>query len=288
MTHVNSQFEDKFIAFIDVLGFKNLVERAEAGDGITIQQLAEIQNKLGSPKNREQLSKCGPIICPQSAFRSKDLDLRLTQMSDSSLLSTEVSPAGVINLVHLCWSMVVDLLYMGLLCRGYITRGSILHTEERFIGSGFHAALKNEKNVRFKAEEGDTGTPYVEVNPGVTSYIDESGDACLKEMFSRMVERFDGTVALFPFKRLSHSFIVGGFGVKFDSNHEKVSNDSIRTELHRLRARVMSFANAGDERAVRKTKHYISAIERQLRACDSTDQMIDAFLQPLPRGDGRR
>ncbi len=288
MTQGNMQFEDKFIGFIDVLGFKNLVERAEAGDGITVQHLVEVQDKMGSPGDREHFSKFGPTICPQSTFRRKDLDFRLTQMADSSLLSAEVSPAGVINLAHLCWSMVVDLLYMGLLCRGYITRGSILHTEERFIGSGFHDALKNEKNVRFKAEEGDTGTPYVEVDPRVTSYIDESGDACLKEMFSRMVERFDGTVALFPFKRLSHSFIVGGFGVKFDSNHEKASNASIRTELHHLRERVMSFANAGDERAVRKTKHYISAIEPQLGVCDRTDHMIDALLQPLPRGGGRR
>src|SRR5690349_257687 len=116
------EFKEKFVGFIDVLGFKELVREAEAGTGISLDELLTLIQCLGSPKDRERFVNHGPRICPQSQYKSKDLDFRITQISDCAIVSTEISPAGAINLISHCWDSVIELMPKGILCRGFITR----------------------------------------------------------------------------------------------------------------------------------------------------------------------
>ena len=41
------EFKDKFIGFVDMLGFKKLVEATDAGTGMTLTELLEIQSHWG-------------------------------------------------------------------------------------------------------------------------------------------------------------------------------------------------------------------------------------------------
>ena len=93
----HNDFADKFIGFVDVLGFTQLVEKAEAGEGMPLDRLLELLEALGSPADQERFASRGPVLCPQSAHTRRDLDFRLTQVSDCVVVSTEISPAGVIN-----------------------------------------------------------------------------------------------------------------------------------------------------------------------------------------------
>jgi hypothetical protein len=61
-----SQFADKFVAYIDILGFKALVAGAEAGGAMTLDRLLELQDNLGE-KGRLN-------CCPQSERRQANLD----------------------------------------------------------------------------------------------------------------------------------------------------------------------------------------------------------------------
>ncbi len=140
-------FRDKFVAFLDILGFKDMVERAEAGRGWTLPDLLRILSRLGSSDARGVIEQSGPRTCPGSAVLRRDLDLRVTQISDCVVASAEVSPAGVINLVHQCWASVMELLHEGVLCRGYITRGPVYHTDSQCIGTAYQRAVVNEKRV---------------------------------------------------------------------------------------------------------------------------------------------
>ena len=90
----DTDFKDKFIGFVDILGFKKFVEAAEAGTGMSLAELLELLRELGTVDDRRNLEKYGPTICPTSAYRQRDLDFRLTQISDCVVVSTEVSPAG--------------------------------------------------------------------------------------------------------------------------------------------------------------------------------------------------
>jgi hypothetical protein len=112
------EYQDKFIAYIDILGFKKLVEDSENGTGLPLSKLIEILQLLGTSEDVSRLKKNGPIICPGSKYIQRDLNFKLTQISDCVVISSEVSPAGVINLVNYCAQVVLRLLEKGIMCRG--------------------------------------------------------------------------------------------------------------------------------------------------------------------------
>ena len=274
------KFKDKFIGFIDILGFKDLVKSAEHGNGMTLPELLKMTEKLGSSEEKEHFVKYGPTTCPQSSYIQQDLDFQITQTSDCVIVSSEVSPAGVINLINYCWKAVINLLQDGIMCRGYITKGPIYHAGTRFVGSGYQKACSKEKNTTaFKREADERGTPFVEVDPMVCSYVKNCKDRCVKEMFSRMVKDDGHVAALFPFKRLAHSFMIGH---NFDPQKEKTSNQNMRLSIEMLKEHVMEFVDESSPRAVKKAERYVEALNAQLVVCDRTDEMIDMLNSPFP------
>lgn len=134
----------------------------------------------------------------------------------------------------------------------------------------------------FKREADERGTPFVEVDRAVCDYVTNCQDRCVKEMFSRYVGDDGELVALFPFKRLAHSFVVAGFGQKFDPEKERRSNQNVRVMLENFKRRVMSFVDTSNPSAVRKAEHYIHALDAQLVVCDRTDEMIALLSSPFP------
>lgn len=128
------KFEEKFIAFIDMLGFKNLVEAAESGKGISLPEIMELLKKLGTKEDNNKFNQHGPTTCPNSAYLQRDLNFKIIQISDCAIVSSEISPAGLINLVSHCWGAVIKLLMDGIMCRGYITKGLIFHSDTQVIG----------------------------------------------------------------------------------------------------------------------------------------------------------
>ena len=278
----NVEFKEKFISFLDVLGFKKLVEAAEAGTTTPLNDALEVLQELASPEERGKFEKHGPKCCPQSKYVQRNLDFRITQVSDCFIVSSEVSPAGAINLVNYCWTVVFLLLKKGFLCRGYITKGLISHTDEHFIGTGYHKAFEHEANVTaFKREADERGTPFVEIDKIVCDYVDRCEDQCVKELFSRFAKGDGNVMALFPIKRLAHSFIVAGYGRILDAEREKQANANVRRKVRSIKETVMSLADNSNPNAVRKTGHYIRALDDQLDVCDKTDEFIEHLKSRL-------
>ncbi len=282
---VEAGFEEKFVAFIDLMGFKGMVEAAERGERRTVPEIFELMDILGNEKGRAAIHKDGPKICPMSPRVREDLAFEVTQVSDCAIVSAEISPAGVIALVNHCWSAVIMLLTKGVLVRGYITRGSLIHRHGRLLGSGYQDAYARETGiVAFRKEADEKGTPFVEVDPAITSYVAEQSDGCVKEMFSRMVESDGSVTALYPFKRLAHSFSIGGIGrPAFDPDKEKRSNDNLRKRIMTLIDKVTAGVEPSNTAALGKTRHYIAALVKQIEVCDQTDVMIDRLSQPIGR-----
>ena len=275
-------FTDKFVAFVDILGFKQLVADAEQGKGLPLPDLLHLLEYLGTGKERASFDKYGPRCCPCAPRIEKNLDFRVTQISDCAIVSAEVSPAAAINVVSHCWGSVIELMAKGIMCRGYIKRGKVFHTDTQVIGSGYQDAYQAESRVNaFKREADERGTPYVEVDTEVSDYIAAQADACVKEMFSRMVKRdVDDAIVLFPFQKLQHSFIMAGFGHTFDPDKERVSNQNLRANIVRMKERVWSFVDQSNASAVSKAGHYIEALDAQLQECDKTDEVIRMWESP--------
>ncbi|HKO98078.1 MAG TPA: hypothetical protein VJU86_13865 [Pyrinomonadaceae bacterium] len=274
------KFIDKFIAFVDVLGFKSLVEASEAGTGMPLVELLELLENLGSGDERLNFGKHGPTCCPNSSYLQRNLDFRVTQISDCVIVSAEISPAGLINLIHHCWGATMMLLKLGIMCRGYITQGTIYHTEKHVIGSGYQNAYAAESAVSFKRAADERGTPFVELDRAVYDYVQQCQDNCVTEMFSRFVRREGEAAALFPFQALSHSFLVSG-DRKFNPQEERRANQDTRLMLKRVRTRVMDFIDPSSPSAIQKAAHYLSAIDAQLIVCDKKDEEIEALTSPI-------
>ena len=184
------EFKDKFIGFLDVLGFKKMVESAEAGKGMPLSELLDILKELGSPKDQDKFRTYGPTTCPESTHIQRNIDFRLTQISDCVIVSSEVSPAGVINLINHCWGAVIKLMSKGIMCRGYITRGSVYHSDDHIVGSGYNDAYSKESEVSaFQREADERGTPFVEVDKAVCDYVEKHGDNCVKKCLIVMLKQ---------------------------------------------------------------------------------------------------
>ncbi len=69
------EFKQKFIGFIDILGYKNLVEKAEKEYSITLNDLLELAKDSGSWEDVVKYQKYGPTICSGSLYYQYDLDL---------------------------------------------------------------------------------------------------------------------------------------------------------------------------------------------------------------------
>jgi hypothetical protein len=87
------EFVERFIGYVDVLGFESLVEAAEVGTGLSLDELISLLKDLGTSDQRLQFERNGPIVCPQSSYSTRNLDFRITQVSDCVVVSAEVSPA---------------------------------------------------------------------------------------------------------------------------------------------------------------------------------------------------
>lgn len=277
-------YKDKFVAFIDILGFKYIVEQSASGDGLELSEILALLESFGKPLERDGYEKHGPTICPCSRHIDKNLDFRLTQISDCVIISAEVSPAGVINLLSHCFTVVLGFLRKGIMCRGYVTRGPVYHTETQVLGTGYQSAYAAEAGVSaFKKDADERGTPFVEIDPSVAEYVANSTDDCVKKMYERMVKSDGEVSAIFPFSSLSHSFAIGGWiGEKFNPDNERRANDVVRSNIRKLKQRVEERIDFSNPKAVNKARYYLGLLDNQLDLCDATDDMIDKLCRPFP------
>lgn len=275
-------FKDKFVAFIDIMGFKSMVEESEAGSGRPITDLIELMRDLGTAETKSSLEAHGPSICPESKRVAPNVDFELTQASDCAIVSTEVSPAGVVHILDHCWIAAMALLRKGVLIRGYVTRGRVYHAGTIILGTGYHSAFQREQGVTaFKMEMDETGTPFIEIDQTVQDYIRTETDPCVRKMADRMTRSHESVMAIYPFKRISHSFSIGGGSEPFDPDKQKAANDRVRNRIQRYRDAIANQPGAQAGKAALKIRHYLAALDAQLEVADRTDEMIDALLSPV-------
>lgn len=184
--------QDKFVAFVDILGFQSKVNSLEECEGFGLSDLLELCSKLSQKSHVDSIAEYGPVICPESQCTSRGLSYEVTQISDCAIISVEISPAGIINLLQHVSACVFGLLTRGVMVRGYLTRGSIYHRDNQFIGTGYQHALQMEKEVSaFRMPTDSTSTPFVEIDADVVKYVREETDRCVKEIFNRLTKEDD-------------------------------------------------------------------------------------------------
>lgn len=271
--------KDKFIAFVDILGFSDLVEAAERNGGGDFSRLLELAQVLGSPADANRFRQSGPKICPHSGYVARDLDFQVTQIADCVVVSAEVSPAAIMNLAHYCFGISVKLLSKGALCRGVVTRGNIHHSEGQFIGTGYMRAYRDERHVAFlRTEKTEKGTPFIQVDDAIAEYVRDETDECVRKMFAR-ITRSDGTyTAIYPFGVLSNA-PAAFIGPDFDPLHWKAAvQRSIGYRQADLAAFECAEQRGTTENAKLKIRHYKRGLEEVIERLRVKEAVLDQMI----------
>lgn len=119
--------EDRIIAFIDILGFKELIENADkANDYTKISNLITKSSKIFSELNATQ-------------------DFQFTQFSDSFVLSCKSFKMddSMVFMIHL-QELINMFLSENILLRGGVTIGKVKHTKKLLMGTGMNRAYELE------------------------------------------------------------------------------------------------------------------------------------------------
>ena len=123
---------DRYCAFIDILGFRELV-RSLANEGSRFEKLRTLLSKIHSPAN--------------PATKSWDIGFRAQSISDAVAISTLVSETGLIHLFIAVENLAVDLLKEGYLIRGALVKGKLYQDDKMVFGEALVRAFELEKSV---------------------------------------------------------------------------------------------------------------------------------------------
>jgi hypothetical protein len=250
------QIKEKFIAFVDILGFTALVQ-SEEQSGRGLSRPLELMKLLGASGQTHHAG-----VCPHSKRFAPDIDFKLTQISDCVVISVEVSPAGSVNLTNYCFGIVITLLAKGVLCRGYMTRGNIIHDDHQFVGTGYMHAAGKEKSVSFmQADLEDEGTPFIQIDETITAYVSKETDDCVRKMIARMVRSDETYTAIYPFEAMSRipsALIDRDFDPKY---WKKNLQNSIVYRERDLAIFDEAERQTANEKAKKKIRHYKRGLE---------------------------
>ncbi len=271
-----TEFKTKYIAFIDILGFKSLITKAENGE-VSIGEIKGILRDLGNLKFAEELKHYRPI-CPESEHIETDLSFRITQCSDSTLASCEVSPSGLVHIIDYTKQVVFKMMKKGIMCRGYIDKGTIYHEEDYFFGTGFHRVCKKELTAdAFKKYEEERNTPYVKLDERVLDDLDNCSDQCAKKIANRFIKRIENEAVISPWKIFE--LLMNGMAF----NEEAAEGiRAIQSDVEYLRAKVREYISESNISVMAKFDHYNEELDQVLVKCDEAIALSQVLKQPFP------
>lgn len=131
----SSIYEDRILAFVDILGFKDMIGRS-ADDSEKQRLIRAAMDIIHSYKVLNDAGEDGGL---------RKFGVQVTTFSDSAILSYPVSFDGglfhvLLDLIHL----QIDLAYLGVLIRGGVTIGLAYHDEVNAFGPAMVEAYELE------------------------------------------------------------------------------------------------------------------------------------------------
>jgi hypothetical protein len=125
---ITTDSEERYAAFLDLLGFKALVEAAES-DANERQRLEEVL-----------------VLLSQTLCNYPRLGFRFTCFSDCIVITSDAMPEGLWDIFHAVETLTRNLLQFDVLIRGGITRGRAFHSAQYVYGTAISRAATIEKD----------------------------------------------------------------------------------------------------------------------------------------------
>lgn len=145
--NIVAEYSEKFVAFIDILGFSEIVKRSET-DPKWMQTLADALNQTGSLEASFMAVQKGTRAEDGELHFTDDTSVWRTSISDSLVFSTHDASNNYLYMM-LMWieEVVLRLLEIGVLCRGGIAKGKFFHSRATVFGPAMVTAYKLETTV---------------------------------------------------------------------------------------------------------------------------------------------
>lgn len=137
------EFQNRLVAYIDLLGFSDRVRKADAGDESALVSILAVLKSFEETK--DGVSKGG--------FRRYVAQLECTHASDAVVLSTPYGQAEDERMTLLGFLYFLKQFQLRLLgnhrylCRGYVCAGKMYHKDPVFFGVPYMKAFEMEKKV---------------------------------------------------------------------------------------------------------------------------------------------
>lgn len=167
----SNAIEQRFVAFIDLLGFSAIISRIEQSkdkDDPELHILKSILNFMDQETYEPNYSTDLPIyVKTEEGLIEKELgDPRLTYISDCLIISAEPTLEGFKALSRKIHKITADLAFDGIFCRGAISKGKLFHNNKIIFGSSYIRAYELEKN--------EAKYPRIIIDPEILSFFDLS------------------------------------------------------------------------------------------------------------------
>src|SRR5258705_6608072 len=123
----DSPYRERYCAFLDILGFKDLVEELKDGTlnfKFVQQMLSDVHNPPKDPK------------------AAKAADFRAQSISDAVAISTRITPEGLLEIINATENLTIDMLLRGYFVRGAIVKGLLYHDDKMVVGEALIRAYQ--------------------------------------------------------------------------------------------------------------------------------------------------
>lgn len=204
------QFEDRAVAFIDILGFKNIVDEAVLEEK-KIRKLEELLELLETaiPKlNKNINKKVSNKLIPKHLYISDCIILSapLKDCDNKFYDGLEIIVMRVIQLAQF-------FLNSGYLIRGGISVGKVFHTESNIVGPAYQEAYKLEAEGK---------EPIIELSDKAIKQLEK------KELLSEINTKY--FVNIFDTRYMQNQCIYGGIEDNF-KHYQKIIEKKLKENL---------------------------------------------------------
>ena len=185
-------YEDRYCLFLDILGFKEVVEQSAASKAtpLTGSQTLRLGGVYFGLKQIADSLNYKQVLVGKSG-KKKPSSRVVTQFSDSVVVSYRVGEVGgLANMLYDVLHLQLALVQRGLLIRGAITQGPLHHDKDFVFGPALNEAAELEKVAMY---------PRVIVDrellskAGIsTAQIVKSGSSTARETASLVAQDLDG------------------------------------------------------------------------------------------------
>jgi len=134
------RYENRIVLFLDILGFRSIIEKTidkhlDNTDGIETlyKNLNEIREFINSRLKQKDI------------FNDRNFSLKVTQFSDSIIISfINDDNSTLLNLIRTIQELIIKMVNNGILCRGAISYGKLIHDNKIIFGPALNEAYETE------------------------------------------------------------------------------------------------------------------------------------------------